>query len=86
MAPSRRRAAAAPDFAALAQAFGIRGVRLDPAGDPLADLAAALAEPGPCLIDIPIERTANVYPMVPPGAANHQTLTAPEPAIALAHD
>ncbi|MBE2213571.1 MAG: biosynthetic-type acetolactate synthase large subunit [Opitutaceae bacterium] len=66
---------AAPDFAALARAFGIRGVRIDPlAGDPLGDLAAALAAPGPCLIDVPIHEGLNVLPMVPPGAANHQTI------------
>jgi acetolactate synthase-1/2/3 large subunit len=45
---------AVPDFAALARAFGLRGVRLDPARDPLAELADALAQPGPCVIDIPI--------------------------------
>lgn len=68
---------AQPDFAALARAFGVRGVRLDPAAaDPLADLDAALAQPGPCVIDIPIHETANVYPMVPPGAANHQMISA----------
>lgn len=66
---------AAPDFAALARAFGIRGVRIDPlARDPLGDLAAALAAPGPCLIDVPIREALNVLPMVPPGAANHQTI------------
>ena len=64
----------APDFAALARAFGLRGIRLDPSGDPLAELDAALAQPGPCVIDIPIHETANVYPMVPPGAANHQMI------------
>jgi acetolactate synthase-1/2/3 large subunit len=69
---------ATPDFAALARAFGIRGVRINPDdADPLATLAAALAEPGPCVIDIPIHETTNVYPMVPPGAANHQTITHP---------
>ncbi|MBI5770173.1 MAG: biosynthetic-type acetolactate synthase large subunit [Verrucomicrobia bacterium] len=73
-----------PDFAAIARGFGLRGVRLDPGGDPLADLADALAQPGPCLIDIPIHDQTNVYPMVPPGAANHQTLTAPELEPALA--
>jgi acetolactate synthase I/II/III large subunit len=67
-----------PDFAGVARAFGIRGVRLEPSGDPLAELAAALAQPGACLIDIPIHHETNVFPMVPPGAANHQTLTAPE--------
>ena len=39
----------APDFAALARAFGIRGERLDPDGDPLAELASILASPGPCV-------------------------------------
>jgi acetolactate synthase I/II/III large subunit len=67
-----------PDFAALAQGFGLRGVRIDPDDDPLAQLAAALAGRGPCVIDIPIHDETNVYPMVPPGAANRQTITAPE--------
>jgi acetolactate synthase-1/2/3 large subunit len=75
---------ASPDFAAIARGFGMRGVCIDPEGDPLAQIAAALAGDGPCLIDVPIHQTENVLPMVPPGAANHQTLTAPEPAHA--HD
>lgn len=66
---------AAPDFAAVARAFGIRGERIDPgAPDPLADLAAALAGPGPCLIDVPIRESHNVLPMVPPGAANRNQI------------
>jgi len=79
---SASRFQSAPDFAALAQAFGIRGVRLDPTGDPLAALAAALAQPGPCLIDIPIHETANVYPMVPPGAAKRNMIAEPAPTHA----
>ncbi len=73
---SASRFQSSPDFAAIARGFGVRGARIDPGRDPLGQLAEALAEPGPCLIDIPIEPTANVLPMVPPGAANHQTLTA----------
>ncbi|MFT3782731.1 MAG: biosynthetic-type acetolactate synthase large subunit [Nibricoccus sp.] len=72
-----------PDFAALAQAFGIRGARIDPNGDPLPQIAEALAGDGPCVIDIPIHTTANVYPMVPPGAANRNMIASqPEPAHA----
>ena len=82
---SASRFACVPDFAAMARSFGIRGLRLNPEGDPLAELADALAQPGPCLIDVPIEDTANVYPMVPPGAANHQTITAPELELTDAH-
>ena len=72
----------APDFSAIARGFGLRGVTLDPDGDPLGELAAALAQPGPVLIDVPIHETTNVLPMVPPGAANHQTITDTEPAAA----
>lgn len=75
---SASRFAQSPDFAAVARAFGLRGVRLDPHRDPLGTLAEALEGSGPCLIEIPIEDETNVFPMVPPGAANHQTITAPE--------
>jgi acetolactate synthase-1/2/3 large subunit len=75
--------ASVPDFAALARAFGIRGLRLDPRGDPLSALSTALAAPGPCVIEIPIHEQANVYPMVPPGAPNRQMIA--EPALASTH-
>jgi acetolactate synthase I/II/III large subunit len=74
--------AAVPDFAALARAFGVRGVRLDPQRDPAGTLAAALAAPGPCVIDIPIHEQANVLPMVPPGAANRHMIVEPAAAHA----
>lgn len=65
-----------PDFAAVARAFGVRGVRIDPlAHDPLGEISAALRAPGPCVIDVPIHESTNVYPMVPPGAANRDTIT-----------
>jgi len=64
-----------PDFAAIARGFGVRGVHIDPNDDPLAEIANALAGEGPCVIDIPIHTTANVYPMVPPGAANRQMIS-----------
>jgi len=73
-----------PDFAAIARGFGVRGVRIDPTADPLAQLSDALASDGPCVIDIPIHNTANVYPMVPPGAANRNMMTA-QPQYAASH-
>ncbi|MBY0280519.1 acetolactate synthase large subunit, partial [Candidatus Binatia bacterium] len=70
---------AEPDFAALARAFGMSATRLDDsAGDPREALATALATPGPCLVEVPIAREQNVYPMVPPGAANRDMLIAGE--------
>jgi acetolactate synthase-1/2/3 large subunit len=65
---------AAPDFAAIARGFGVPALRLADATDPRAALAGALAAPGPCLIDVPIACDANVFPMVPPGAANRDML------------
>ena len=79
---SASRFSAAPDFAALARAFGLRGARIDPEHRPLAALAEALASPGPCVIDIPIHGRANVLPMVPPGAANRQMIAEPASAHA----
>ena len=74
--------ASKPDFAAIARGFGIRGVRIDPEGDPLAQIALALSRPGPVLIDLPIEEHAKVLPMVPPGAGNKTMICEPEPALA----
>jgi acetolactate synthase-1/2/3 large subunit len=66
---------ARPDFAALARGFGLRGARIDSTMDPLAQISDALAGDGPCVIDIPIQSSANVFPMVPPGAANRQMIS-----------
>jgi acetolactate synthase-1/2/3 large subunit len=78
---SASRFQSSPDFAAIARGFGLRGITLDPDDDPLRQLGAALAAPGPCVIDIPIRGNANVLPMVPLGAANHLTITETEPAF-----
>jgi acetolactate synthase-1/2/3 large subunit len=65
-----------PDFDALAGAFGIPALDLDTCDDPRARLDAALNEPGPLLIHASIDSEANVYPMVPPGAANTEMIGA----------
>ena len=65
---------AEPDFVAIARGFGLNAWDLGAARDPQATLACALAEPGPCLVNVPIEPHANVYPMVPPGGANRDMI------------
>ena len=67
---------AMPDFVAAARAFGIAALDLDQADDPCAALAAALAQPGPCLIHAGIDAEQKVYPMMPPGAANRDMIGA----------
>jgi acetolactate synthase-1/2/3 large subunit len=59
------------DFAAIARGFGLRAHDLRGA-EPTTDevLVRALREPGPCLVNVPIDIDEEVAPMVPPGAAN----------------
>ena len=45
-----------PDFARLAQAVGIEGVRVERPGDLREALRAALAHPGPALVDVVVHR------------------------------
>ena len=58
------------DFIKIAEGFGVRAVDLGTSRDPLADLERALKREGPCLVRVPVAAQDNVYPMVPPGAAN----------------
>jgi acetolactate synthase I/II/III large subunit len=62
------------DFVRIAQSFGIEAVRLEPYGADLERLRDVLAQPGPRLIQVPIDAREMVLPMVPPGAGNHVML------------
>ena len=59
------------DFAAIARGFGMPAYNLKDGRSLSKFLTKALEEPGPCLINIPIGREEEVYPIVPPGAANN---------------
>jgi acetolactate synthase I/II/III large subunit len=61
-----------PDFARIAEAFGVRAYDLAESGDALETFAQAFDAPGPVLINAPIDVNEKVYPMVPPGAANRE--------------
>ena len=65
---------AEPDFAAIARGFGLEAYDLGAGGDAEETLARALAAPGPVLVNVPIAAEENVYPMVPPGAANRDMI------------
>jgi pyruvate dehydrogenase (quinone) len=51
-----------PNFAAMAEAAGIRGIRLENPGDVEAGIAAALAHDGPVLVDAVVNRTELAMP------------------------
>lgn len=58
------------DFVTIARGFGMKSVNAEHGCDLSSLLARILSEPGPCLINVPISKEEEVYPMVPPGASN----------------
>ncbi|KUO73929.1 MAG: acetolactate synthase catalytic subunit [Clostridia bacterium BRH_c25] len=63
-----------PNFARIAGGFGIISYDLEDTEDPMGILKKAFSEPGPCVINVPIDPEEQVTPMVPPGAANNEMI------------
>jgi len=72
-----------PDFAKLAEAHGLRGIRVEDAADTHAAIAAAWAHDGCVVIDFRVEREANVFPMVPAGRAIGDMMMAAPAAVSV---
>ncbi|MGA2449590.1 MAG: biosynthetic-type acetolactate synthase large subunit [Polyangiaceae bacterium] len=67
-----------PDFVKLAEAYGVRGLRIDSAADVDRVLAEAAAiDDGPCVINAEVAKEGNVYPMIPAGAPLSRMLIGP---------
>lgn len=64
-----------PDFVALAAAFAIPGHSITRKDEVEGALEAMFTWPGPYLLHVRIDETDNVWPLVPPGAANQDMLT-----------
>ena len=71
-----------PDFCKLADAYGIRALRVETKAEVPLAIREARAHKGPILIDFQIDQEENVWPMVPAGAALSETLEAPEAELA----
>ncbi len=56
-----------PDFARIAEAYGIRGLTVTRRDEVEGAVREAMGDPGPVLIDFRVEEEANVFPMVAPG-------------------
>jgi acetolactate synthase I/II/III large subunit len=67
----------APDFAALANAFGIRGERITSRKEVIPTIESARKADEPVLLDFRVEQEDSVYPMVPAGAALHEMIRRP---------
>ncbi|TVR01820.1 MAG: biosynthetic-type acetolactate synthase large subunit [Spirochaetaceae bacterium] len=64
-----------PNFVKLAEAYGIKGIRIKRSADVKRLIQTALEyNDGPCLIDVEVEKEDNVYPMIPSGASYEQMI------------
>lgn len=63
-----------PDFVKLAEAYGIKGMRVTRLSELDAAMAEARAHQGPVFMDVRCEAEENVFPIVPPGGANTEAL------------
>jgi len=68
----------APDFAALANAFGIRGERITARADVVPTIRSARESKETVLIDFRVEQEDSVYPMVPAGASLTDMIRRPD--------
>ena len=61
-----------PNFAAMAEAFGVRGIRCEHKCDVEKTVKEMLAHKGPVVVDFFVEPNEHVYPMVPAGKGLHE--------------
>jgi acetolactate synthase I/II/III large subunit len=75
-----------PNFAQLAQAYGIRSAAVKKRADVIPAVRDARAHGGPVLIDFQVEQEDTVYPMVAAGASLHDMIRRPSPIVETAAD
>ena len=56
-----------PDFVKLAEAYGIRGIRVTEKDHVVSAIQEAMETPGPVVVDFIVKEGENVYPMIPAG-------------------
>ena len=67
-----------PDFVKLAEAYGIRGIRVTKQEEVAGAIQEAMETPGPVVVDFVVKEDEFVYPMIPAGESVHEMLEEPE--------
>jgi acetolactate synthase-1/2/3 large subunit len=75
-----------PDFAKLAEAFGIPATTVKRRSEVEGAVEAARRQKRAALIDFQVEQEDSVYPMVPAGADLHKMIRRPSPIVETAAD
>lgn len=63
-----------PDYVKLAEAFGIRGIKIDKPEGVESAIEEAVRLKKPVLLNFEIHYEANVWPIVPPGGSSHEMM------------
>jgi acetolactate synthase-1/2/3 large subunit len=63
-----------PDFVKLAESFGIKGIRCDNPKELDQKISEMINHKGAVLFDCLVEKSENVFPMIPAGAAHNEIL------------
>jgi acetolactate synthase-1/2/3 large subunit len=61
-----------PDFAKMAESYGVRGIKCEKREDVAKTVDAMLKHNGPVVVDFVVEPNEHVYPMVPSGKGLHE--------------
>lgn len=61
-----------PDFVALAESFGMKGLRATKPDEVDVLIKEMIEHDGPVVADVQVEKMENVYPMIPAGAGHHE--------------
>jgi acetolactate synthase-1/2/3 large subunit len=67
-----------PDFVKIAEAYGATGLRAEKPEEVRATIEKGLTTPGVVVMDIVVTKEANVYPMMPAGAAHYEIVLDPD--------
>jgi len=70
----------------LAEAHGLKGLRVTQRDQVKAAVEAAHASPDTCIVDFRVEQEDSVYPMVPAGADLDKMIRRPKPVTSEEHN
>ena len=66
-----------PDFAAIAEGYGVKGININDVNEVRNSLETAAGHDGPVVLNFMVNKEENVWPMVPAGAGNDEMQLAP---------
>ena len=68
-----------PDFVKIAEAYGIKGIRVTDKAQVAGAIQEAMETPGPVLVDFRVKPDEQVYPMIPAGESVNEMMEEPVP-------